>query len=97
MCNCVHLRGEFLAEFAHRHQLGPNRLGAAAIADLLLGLFRVPAHRADGLAQEIRHAHAGDRGGVLKGQEQARLGALVGLQNRGCSARPTGYRREMTS
>ena len=30
-----------------------------------------------GGAQEVRHGHAGDLDGVLHGQEQARLGALV--------------------
>ena len=75
-----HLVGQFLAEFAHRHQLGADGLGAAAVGD---GLFRplgVAAHRADRLAQEVRHADARDRGRVLERQEQTGLGALVGRQ-----------------
>ena len=46
----------------------------------LLGLVGVAAHRADRLAQEVRHAHARDGGRVLEGQEQAGLGALVRRQ-----------------
>ena len=35
------------------------------------------AHRVDGRAKEARHGHAGDCVGVLEGEEEAALGALV--------------------
>ena len=45
----------------------------------LLDLDRLLAFGVDRHAQEVRHRDAGDRDGVLEGQEQARLGALVRL------------------
>ena len=61
----VHLAEQLLAELRHG-----NRIVDAARARL--------ARRIQRLAEEVRHRHTGNRLGVLEGQEEPRLSALVG-------------------
>ena len=63
----VHRGADLLAELAHRDQV---------FAFLAVGVADV----GDGVAEEVGHRDARDRGRILEGQEQPGLGPLVGLQ-----------------
>jgi len=62
----IHLLAHLLAELAHRDQL---------LAFLPAGVADV----GDRVAEEVGDGDARDRGRVLEGEEQARLGPIIGL------------------
>ena len=80
--------GEAVVEVAPRHLLRHFELlhrGGQLLAELgdldrvLLAAVLRLANGVDGRAQEARHGHARDGVGVLEGEEEAALGALVRL------------------